>query len=840
MPLSQYQINEFRKRARIAGLSDDEIRQEIENKARELDSRNFAPTTNVKPAGSGAPNQQFQVNGSSSPTTQSDGSFTNDFISGLVQPSVQAQNEPKSIEGFAGNIGKSLVRNATDIGKSLINIVNPDMDQNTIANIAKLGIDATKLAAGDESETNKARQLVQFYKKRYGEDLEKTLYEDPVGVLLDISTVLSGTGAVVKGVGELGKVSALSEAGRGMEALATATDPIAQASKVVTAPLKYIKVPEKVAQTTEGIRSSISEELARRSLKANPSQMERFQELIGTADETGDIGKWMTENNIYTKEDVMKQLKEVQEQYNKKVRTDTAINPQEFADALKKKAAEIESSDISPSATQIAEKLRAEADRVSNLGKSVKKNNITDTIITNSKTSSFGKVSQKAMSDPITENFNKAYGETGLQLLDEKAPGSAKIGKKLQILREFDDIVSRQRNLGKGAQLINIFKPAFAGLTSGFIFGSTVPGGNVPGAILGGTIAGITTNPYVQRSAAKMLTEGVEMSNGIKSVAGGGASNALNIAKTGRTTLAPDNKAEESKIEDNKKNNNDSISKLDMQSPDLQGYQGNSYQKSIPQSGNLRKEAVQGLMSQGINDPHAILELLNNDESGKKVGDFTMTEVLGYQEEASQVNQNQSMIASKQDSVIPSQLKPFGSLSKKQVLALALSHGAKKSDLDDIGSMYDLFATDNSTVSEDNMKIADGLRTEYFKRTQENGYLEASQGYEKVKSTSDSAAGDLSLIYGYMKMLDPGSVVRQNEQSMAQNAGAFGDKVQNAVTQVINGKQLTPAQREAFRQEADKVFSIYKSKQANIDSFYQGYAMKLGVDPSLLAIGLYQ
>lgn len=94
--LNDYQIAEFTRRARLAGLSDDEIRREIEKKAREM-SGTTSPVALSQPPTSGV-----TVSATTSPsitpkkatidTTTSGsglGSFLVNFVKGLVEPAVE-------------------------------------------------------------------------------------------------------------------------------------------------------------------------------------------------------------------------------------------------------------------------------------------------------------------------------------------------------------------------------------------------------------------------------------------------------------------------------------------------------------------------------------------------------------------------------------------------------------------------------------------------------------------------------------------------------------------------------------------------------------------------------
>jgi hypothetical protein len=188
----------------------------------------------------------------------------------------------------------------------------------------------------------------------------------------------------------------------------------------------------------------------------------------------------------------------------------------------------------------------------------------------------------------------------------------------------------------------------------------------------------------------------------------------------------------------------------------------------------------------------------------------------------------------------PTALNPFGNFSKRQVLALALSQGAKAKDLEEIGKVYDSVGGDPNAISSETQKTALSLRNEYFQRTQQTKFIDASTMYHKILSATPTASGDIALVYGFMKMLDPTSVVRESEFATAANSGGVEDTVRNQYNKVLSGQRLTDSQRMAFKNEAARVFQTYQQRQAPIDAYYQGLAQKYGIDPSLLGVGLYK
>lgn len=113
--------------------------------------------------------------------------------------------------------------------------------------------------------------------------------------------------------------------------------------------------------------------------------------------------------------------------------------------------------------------------------------------------------------------------------------------------------------------------------------------------------------------------------------------------------------------------------------------------------------------------------------------------------------------------------------------------------------------------SQDDFSNASKLRGEITKATKDFRTIEGAYSRVQASATDPSAAGDLALIFNYMKVLDPGSTVREGEFATAQNAGGVDSKVAGLYNQVMNGKRLTDAQRGDFVTRAGKLFEGQKS-----------------------------
>ena len=93
----------------------------------------------------------------------------------------------------------------------------------------------------------------------------------------------------------------------------------------------------------------------------------------------------------------------------------------------------------------------------------------------------------------------------------------------------------------------------------------------------------------------------------------------------------------------------------------------------------------------------------------------------------------------------------------------------------------------------------------------------------------DSAAGDIALIFNFMKTQDPESVVRESEFSLAQNAGSLPQRLQAHLSSVINGERLTSEQRADFVGTAQGIYSAAAGEQERMRGQYQSIAERQGI-----------
>jgi hypothetical protein len=110
-------------------------------------------------------------------------------------------------------------------------------------------------------------------------------------------------------------------------------------------------------------------------------------------------------------------------------------------------------------------------------------------------------------------------------------------------------------------------------------------------------------------------------------------------------------------------------------------------------------------------------------------------------------------------------------------------------------------------------------------------YNEMQSAYSQITDSLKSAspAGDLAAATKFMKLLDPGSVVRESELGMAMAASGALDRLTNLAQMRISGTKLTPTQRNDFQTLSDQLFgtatTTYNQKRSEFEQMGSAYGL---------------
>lgn len=217
-----------------------------------------------------------------------------------------------------------------------------------------------------------------------------------------------------------------------------------------------------------------------------------------------------------------------------------------------------------------------------------------------------------------------------------------------------------------------------------------------------------------------------------------------------------------------------------------------------PLRGNLAQEAV----APKADVQGAILESLNK-------GDIDFATKLGYGSGA------------KAES-------PFGKIDPKDYTPESLTKYSVSGNVSDLvprGKPEDIDRRNDKTFTQESK-----LRDEF--RNLSKDFLQVRDSFGRIQESAKnpSGAGDLALIFNYMKLLDPGSTVREGEFATAQNSAGVPSRVQAMYNKVLNGERLADDTRKDFVTRSKSLYERQRTTHKKLEKQYKALAGRYGVD----------
>jgi hypothetical protein len=133
-------------------------------------------------------------------------------------------------------------------------------------------------------------------------------------------------------------------------------------------------------------------------------------------------------------------------------------------------------------------------------------------------------------------------------------------------------------------------------------------------------------------------------------------------------------------------------------------------------------------------------------------------------------------------------------------------------------------------------KLEQNLRKEFTALSKDYKAIQEGADRVRVGSELNNAVGDLSLIFGYMKLLDPGSVVREGEFANAENAQGVPDRIRNTWNKIMSGERLNPSSRQEFVAAANAPAGQQQSRHKRMIDQFTGISEAAGADPSRVIV----
>jgi hypothetical protein len=129
---------------------------------------------------------------------------------------------------------------------------------------------------------------------------------------------------------------------------------------------------------------------------------------------------------------------------------------------------------------------------------------------------------------------------------------------------------------------------------------------------------------------------------------------------------------------------------------------------------------------------------------------------------------------------------------------------------------------------ENEMKLGGAFKNEPIYKD----FNDMKSAYSQVVSSLSQGTpiGDVAGATKVMKLLDPGSVVRESELGIAMAAGGRMDRLQNYFSNMMSGQKLTPTQRQDFQSLSNELYAAagqaFNQKRDEYKSFGEAYKFK--------------
>ncbi|KKK74681.1 hypothetical protein LCGC14_2881330, partial [marine sediment metagenome] len=135
-------------------------------------------------------------------------------------------------------------------------------------------------------------------------------------------------------------------------------------------------------------------------------------------------------------------------------------------------------------------------------------------------------------------------------------------------------------------------------------------------------------------------------------------------------------------------------------------------------------------------------------------------------------------------------------------------------------------------LTKDQLSQLNKIQTNIRQDPDIKGFITIRDSYDRTQAAAvdPSAAGDLALIFNYMKMLDPTSVVRESEFATAENAAGVPDKIRNMWNRALTGERIT-FNRQDFVDTSQRLFRAQQNTQKRLINRYTTLSNRFGLNP---------
>lgn len=129
---------------------------------------------------------------------------------------------------------------------------------------------------------------------------------------------------------------------------------------------------------------------------------------------------------------------------------------------------------------------------------------------------------------------------------------------------------------------------------------------------------------------------------------------------------------------------------------------------------------------------------------------------------------------------------------------------------------------------------AQGLADDFRSEDAIKEFGDIQRGYANIATALETGAGDLTIVFSFMKMQDPGSTVREGEQATAANAPGVEGWVRDSYNNLLAGRAINATRRAELIEQAQVLYNNARQQYDGTVDFYTRRATEFGIDPQLV------
>lgn len=136
----------------------------------------------------------------------------------------------------------------------------------------------------------------------------------------------------------------------------------------------------------------------------------------------------------------------------------------------------------------------------------------------------------------------------------------------------------------------------------------------------------------------------------------------------------------------------------------------------------------------------------------------------------------------------------------------------------------------------DRAAAENSLRDDFTKQAQP--FVIQRDAKARLDNIETTGAGDMALVFTYMKLLDPTSTVREGEYATAANAAGVPSAIQGLYNKMIGGGQLDDKARNQIKSQANKFYESSAKQFDKLQTQFAGIAKRQGLKVDNVVIDL--